>query len=111
MFLAKFTEKSKVKSNLEKAKSYIGFAEKSKNIVCGQDNILLNKNIKLIIISKSLAESSTKKLETFATKQKIQLLYLNDEELQFIYSKTGVKAFGILEPNLAGAVIKIFANN
>ena len=100
-----------MKSIPEKIKSYIGFAEKSGNIVCGQDNILKSKKVKLILISNTLSDSSKGKLENFATKQNIRLFVLNDCDLQFIYSKNGVKVLGVSEPNLADAVIKIFANN
>ena len=93
-----------MKSNLEKVKTYIGFAEKSKNIVLGQDNILKNRRVRLIIYEEGLSESTISKLKSFSEKNNIKILALSEEELKFIYSKTGVKVFGILEPNL-------FANN
>lgn len=92
---------------LEKVKTYIGFAEKSKNIVCGQDNLLKNKSVRLIIYSDELSESTVSKLKSFSAKYNIHFLALSEEELKFVYSKSGVKVFGIKEPNLANAIIKI----
>ena len=46
--------------NLAKIKTYIGFAEKSGNLVIGTDNLLKSKRLKLVLFSENLGESAQK---------------------------------------------------
>lgn len=87
----------------------MGFAEKSRNIVIGTDNILKNKKVKLIIVSSELGESSLNKLENLSAKTEIGFLKMAENEFFEIVSKNGVKAIAVTDENLANA-IKNYAN-
>jgi len=99
-----------VKEKLTKIKTYVGFAEKSGKLIIGTDNLLVSKKLKLILISDELGESAQKKLNNYALRESIIIYKLMASEIQEIYSKGAIKALGIIDKNLADAVIKIIAN-
>lgn len=92
---------------LTKVKSYIGFAEKSRNVIFGADSILKSRKPKLIILSETL--SDRKKLEAFALKSGAECVVVSDITLGQIV-KPGVKALAIKESNLAQAITKNLTN-
>lgn len=96
---------------LTKVKSYLGFAEKSRNILLGTDKILSSKGAKIIIVSDELSLSSLEKLNRFAEKLKIELIKLKNEDFSKIYERAGVKALAVKESNLAKAITKNLSND
>lgn len=98
-------------ANCSKIKSYIGFAKKSRNIVFGTDDILkLIKKCQLILISESLSESSTKKIEATAQKFNLKVNILTKEDFFEIIENENIKAIAITDRNLSDA-IKIQLDN
>ena len=53
---------------MNKIKSYIGFAIKSKQVVYGADNILVSKKNKLIVASIQLSQNTLEKLKNINVK-------------------------------------------
>lgn len=91
-------------SKVNKIKTYVGFAIKSKQIKFGIDEILKNKFLDLILVSSELAESSKSKLENFASKTHSKLIELEQNQIDFVLNKTGVKVFAITNKGLADAI-------
>lgn len=89
---------------VNKIKTYVGFAIKSKQIKFGIDEILKNKFLDLILVSSELAESSKSKLESFASKTNSKLIELEQNQIDFVLNKTGVKVFAITNKGLADAI-------
>ena len=89
---------------VNKIKTYVGFAIKSKQIKFGIDEILKNKFLDLILVSSELAESSKSKLESFASKTHSKLIELEQNQIDFVLNKTGVKVFAITNKGLADAI-------
>lgn len=92
--------------NLEvnKIKTYIGFAKKSKNIIYGVDDILKSKSVQLIIISDLLASSSKNKLQKYIDNSKIPYFTLEPNNFFEIIGLDAVKVCGITDKNLANAI-------
>lgn len=99
-----------MKINLSKIKTYIGFAIKSRKIRFGVDDILKLKNVSLIIVSDSLAESGMKKLEGFAERKSIELIKFNESDFLELIQNISIKATAILDENLAEAIKKNLTN-
>ena len=95
---------------INKAKTYIGFAIKSRAIKYGIDDICKCKKAELIIVSSSLQESSTKKVTAFATQNRIDLLNLSLDDFENLLDNKNVKAVAILDKNLALAIKKNLTN-
>lgn len=95
---------------LNKVKSYIGFAIKSKSIVIGTDLILKSKNVALILCESELSSSSYNTLETYANQRKIQIFKLKNEDFFEICPKNGVKVLGVTNKSLADAIINNLTN-
>ena len=92
--------------NVQKIKSYIGFAKKTNSIVYGVDQIR-EKRVYVVVYSNSLAESS--KQRCVSLKEKGVLVYEVDDEVLFeLTQQPNVKAFGIKNEELAKAVINNF---
>ena len=89
---------------VNKIKTYVGFAIKSKQIKFGIDEILKNKFLDLILVSSELAESSKSKLENFASKTNSKLIELEQDQIDFVLNKTNVKVFAITNKGLADAI-------
>lgn len=97
--------------NLNKIKTFIGFAIKSRNIIFGTDKILLSKKQSLVLISDELADSSRKKLKNHCEKCSIDCFSLKKDEFLDIIQNDNVKAIAILDKNLALAIKKILTND
>ena len=90
--------------NILNAKKYFTFALKSGNVVFGTDNIIKAKKIELVIVSNSLSENAKSKLENFAQKKHCLIETLDDEQLFELVQNQAVKAFAILDFNIAKAM-------
>ncbi len=91
---------------INKAKTYIGFAIKSRSIKYGVDDICKLKKIDLIIVSESLQESSMNKVVKHSEQIKADLLKLGLENFEDLLDNKSVKAIAILDKNLAVAIKK-----
>lgn len=90
--------------NINKIKAYIGFATKSKSICFGVDSIK-EKQVKVIFFSESLSESSSLSLVKVAKKCDCKYFKISDEEMLSLMNTDKIKAFAILNSNLATAII------
>ena len=95
---------------INKAKTYIGFAIRSRAIKYGVDDIVKCKKSKLIVVSDSLQESSTKKVTAFAVQNHIDLLNLSLDDFENLLDNKNVKAIAILDKNLAIEIKKNLTN-
>lgn len=90
--------------NINKIKSYVGFAIKSKSIVFGVDSIK-EKKTDLIIYASSLADSSKQKCMNIAEANKCKYFELSDEIVESLVNSSNIKAFAIKNKELAKAII------
>lgn len=95
--------------NFSKIKAYIGFAQKSRSLIFGVDDILKNKKLKLILLSDNLAESSRAKLENYAKQKNIIIKLLKADDFYSLFSNESIKAVAIINENLADAINKSLA--
>ena len=95
---------------IDKAKTYVGFAIKSGAIKYGVDDICKCKKSELIVLSDALKESSTNKVLSFATKNHKDLLKLSLDDFEKLLDNNSVKAIAILDKNLALAIKKNLTN-
>ena len=89
--------------NLNKIKTYMGFAIKSRQIVFGVDSIK-EKNVHIIIYSKSLSESSKSGCVKVSEKNNCKVYEILDEEMFTLVNNEKIKAFAILNQELAKAI-------
>lgn len=92
--------------DLSKIKTYTGFAIKSRKIKFGVDDILKLKTANLIIISEALAESGCEKIKGYASKKSIFYITLTENDFMELFPYKNIKAFAILDNNLADAIKK-----
>lgn len=95
---------------INKAKTYIGFAIKSRAIKFGVDDILKSKRCKLVLVSEMLQESSFNKITKFCNQKNIDLLKIGLENFENLLDNKSVKAVAILDDNLALAIKKNLTN-
>lgn len=87
-----------------KVRSYIGFAIKARKIIYGLDNILTSKKRPyLLLIDKGFSPNSQKKLARYAEENEIPIMSFN---LETVIPDRNCKAVGLMEKNLAAAVLK-----
>ena len=91
---------------INKAKTYLGFAIKSRAVKFGVDDISKCKKAELILVSDSLRESSFNKITKFSTQNNIDLLKIGLENFEDLLDNKSVKAVAILDKNLALAIKK-----
>jgi len=89
---------------VDKIKSYIGFAIKSKSIIFGLDTIK-EKKVNLIVYANSMSESSKKSIKIISEKQKCPCYEIQDDEMLNLTNQEKIKAFGIMNIELAKAII------
>ena len=88
--------------NINKIKSYIGFAIKSNALVYGVDSIR-EKRVFIVIYSNSLAQSSKQRCVSLKEKG-VDVYEVTDEQMMEIIEISNVKAFGIKSQELAKAI-------
>ncbi len=87
-----------------KIKSYIGFAIKARKILYGLDNITMSKKKPyLLLVDASFSPNSQKKLASYAQNNEIPII---NYSLEAVIPDRNCKAVGIMEKNLASAVLK-----
>lgn len=93
--------------NLSKIKTYIGFSIKSGQIIYGADTLIeTKKRVKLIITCKSLASSTCERVKEFASKKGVQVVCFDEILLEDLVNKKNCKVIGLLNKNLAQAIIE-----
>lgn len=90
--------------NIKKIKTYVGFAIRSKAIIYGVDSILETKP-SVIIYSENLAEGSKNKLLESLKKNGCYIFQITKEEIEEIFQSENIKAFAIMNKDLAKAII------
>ena len=90
---------------INKIKSYIGFAVKSRAIVYGIDSIK-EKKVKVIFFSESISESSKNSCEKIANKNECNYYQLTEEQMLELTQNNKIKAFAITNSDLAIAIEK-----
>lgn len=89
--------------NIQKIKTYIGFAKKSNSIVYGVDN-LKEKKVNLVFYSKTISDSSKQRCVSLKEKG-VNVFEIEDNNMLEIIENVSVKAFGIKNEELAKAII------
>ena len=92
--------------NVQKIKTYIGFAKKSNSIVYGVDSIK-EKKVNVVIYSKGLSQSSKQRCVSLEEKG-VKVFEITDEQMLEIIENISVKAFAIKNEELAKAIIDNF---
>ena len=89
--------------NLDKVKTFVGFAIKSRSVIYGVDQIK-EKNVKVIFFSSDLSESSKISCKKIAEKNNIKYYQISSEEMFQLVGSEKIKAFAILNIDLAKAI-------
>lgn len=93
--------------NINKIKTYLGFAIKSKKILFGYDNITTyKKNQTLILVSSSVNNKISLKINDFAMKKNIKIINLVNLTTEELIGRDNCKLLSVLDENLAQAIIK-----
>lgn len=94
--------------NLEvnKIKTYIGFAIKSRSIILGVDDIAKSKKTHIILYSVTLGDSSKDKLIKFANNNKVEHYEFETQVFDELFENKNIKAIAITDKNLALAIKK-----
>lgn len=91
-----------------KISTYIGFSVKSGQIIYGADTLLeTRKHVKLILLCSSLASNTAQKVEEFANSRKIPTFTVKDFLLEDAVCKQNCKVVGLLNKNLAQAILAV----
>ncbi|MBQ4542101.1 MAG: hypothetical protein IJA23_04545 [Clostridia bacterium] len=95
---------------IDKARTYLGFAIKSRSVKYGVDDITKCRKVELILVSDSLQESSFNKITKFSMQNNIDLLKIGLENFENLLDNKSVKAVAILDKNLAAQIKKNLTN-
>ena len=89
---------------LNKIKTYINFAKKSKSIIYGVDDIVKSNKLKIIVLSDGLADNSKQKIQKLAQTKNIFILELEKNIFFELVQNDIIKIFAITDANLAKAI-------
>ena len=91
---------------INKIKSYLLFSIRSGKIIFGVDKLFESKKTpKLVIICSSQNEKVTNKIIRFCDENKIKFIKLHDLILGELISRDNCKVVGLLDYNLANAIV------
>ena len=93
--------------NINRIKAYIGFAKKSRTLVCGVDKVR-ERQVHLVIFSSELAPKAKQRCVSLE-QSGVKVFEIQDEQMYQIIENPKVKAFGIENEELAKAIIKFLA--
>lgn len=92
-----------------KVESYLGFARKSGKLAAGYNACIAameKRTLKLLLISPGLSENSRKKFQKRADSQKVPICWNDETEaLSEAVGLRGIAVLGVLDPNLASAIL------
>lgn len=92
--------------NINKIKTYLGFAIKSGKIIFGYDNIISSKkNQKLILVSETVNEKVSSKINSFAERKNINIINLKDITVEELIGRENSKIVSVIDESLANAII------
>ncbi len=92
--------------NISKISTFVGFSVRSGQILYGADTLIASrKHVKLILLCSSLTSSSEDKVRSFAQSKNIPVLKITELLLEDIVHKKNCKVIGLLNKNLAQAVL------
>jgi len=92
--------------SIQRVKSFVGFAVRADKVVWGTDNVLAyKKKLRLVLVSRDLAENALQKLRAYADAKPAKLVVLSDVTVAELVHRDGVKAIGITDKNLSDAII------
>lgn len=92
--------------SIQRVKSFVGFAVRADKVVWGTDNVLAyKKKLRLVLVSRDLAENALQKLRAYADAKPARLVVLSDVTVAELVHRDGVKAIGITDKNLSDAII------
>lgn len=90
---------------LEKIKSYIGFAIKSKKSVAGLEMLLRLKKLPTIILyDEKIGNSSSKQIKFFNEVKNVVTIAMPENYLSEVTNKKNIKIISILDENLGNAI-------
>ena len=90
---------------MNKIISYLGFAQKSNNLISGQTAIKkTTKNLKLIVVSNSASENLKNLGKNLSIKHNCDLI-VSRVEINELIKLGDIKILGILDENLSKAII------
>lgn len=93
--------------NINKIKTYLGFAIKSKKIIFGYDNIITYKKKQILILSSSTVnEKVSMKINSFADKNNIKIINLKNITCEELVGRENSKIVSVIDENLASAIVK-----
>ena len=94
----------------DKVYSYLGFAARARNLVTGYNTCIMmmeKRKIKLLILTKDLAENTVKKMLQQCDKSNVEYrIFGSSDELSQITGKTGKGIFGITDQHFAEIICK-----
>lgn len=93
-----------MKLQIEKIRSYVGFAIKSRHICYGTDEILKLKNDALVLISSGLGEGSKNKIKNHIQNKHIEYFEIEENEFKEIVGNKNILAFAIKDKHLSEAI-------
>ena len=92
--------------NINKIKTYINFAIRSRHIIFGYDNIIVyKKKQSLILISSTSSDKISEKLISFANENNIKYIIPNIA-VEELVGRDNCKMLSIVDDSLATAIIK-----
>ena len=92
--------------NIEKVKTYVGFAVRSNKIFYGADAVLaIIHKVKVVLCQKEINRTSFSNLEKACLKEKVPMIITQEGEISQWTHKERCLCIGITEPNLASALI------
>lgn len=91
---------------IEKIKSYVGLAKRSRSFVVGLDNVLKSSKLKLVIYTDKLSDSSLNKLNNFVKTKDIDSFMISSEIADVVLGSEMIKVFAITDKGLANAIKK-----
>lgn len=93
-----------MKLQIEKIKSYIGFAIKSRHVCFGTDEILKLNSPEIILFSSALGDNSKSKLTHYLNSKNLEIFEIDDAEFKELITNKNILAFAVTDKNLAQAI-------
>ena len=92
--------------NVQRLRTFVGFAVKAGKVVWGTDNLLAyKKKLRLVLASADLAENAREKLVAYCDARSVELTVLQGITVAELVCRDGVKVIGVSDKNLADAIL------
>ena len=94
-----------------KIKTYLSFSIKSGKIIFGYDNLMSSKkNPKCVVMCSSQSDKVATKIARYCERIGIRLITFKDYKLADIIGRDNCKVIGLLDENLANAILNELDN-